>query len=98
MVAILDAACLEPNVPRWIAAMYSNIKSFIKINGFFSTPFRTERSVREGYPLSPLLYMLSLEPLLRKVDEIRKTPVGPWHGRGALEYKNDVNIILLDVG
>ena len=41
----------------------------IQLNGKQSLPFPVTRSVRQGCPLSPLLYILSLEPLLRKLRD-----------------------------
>jgi len=47
----------------WIQRMYNNAVSCVKINGLVTNSFRLERSVRQGCPLSALLYSLSAEPL-----------------------------------
>lgn len=39
VVAVLEAAGLNPNFHRWIAAMNSDIESVVKVNGFFTKPF-----------------------------------------------------------
>lgn len=37
--------------------------SCVKVNGILTNVFRLERSVRQGCPLSAMLYALSAEPL-----------------------------------
>ena len=43
--------------------MYDRAVSRVKVNGIITDRFRLERSVRQGCPLSALLYSLSAEPL-----------------------------------
>lgn len=43
--------------------MYGKAVSRIKINGVVTSKIRLERSVRQGCPLSAMLYALSAEPL-----------------------------------
>ena len=49
--------------------MYHNPQAVIQVNGRRSEAFVIERSVRQGCPLSPLLYVLALEPLLRRLRD-----------------------------
>ena len=44
------------------------------MNGGSSRAFAIERSVRQDSPLSPLLYVLALEPLLRRLRDEGKNP------------------------
>ena len=39
----------------------------IEVNGVRSEPFTLTRSIRQGCPLLPMLYILALEPFLRKL-------------------------------
>jgi len=48
----------------WVKLLYSKVFSKIGINGHFSEKVEQLGGVRQGCPLSPLLYVLSLEPLL----------------------------------
>ncbi|VDC04552.1 unnamed protein product [Peniophora sp. CBMAI 1063] len=63
------------NIPEeWIApveALYAKATSKVIINGVMSQPFELTRGVRQGDPLSCLLFVLAIEPLaemLRKSE------------------------------
>ena len=55
------------NFLNWIKLLYHDISSSVIVNGHISDPFKLTRSVRQGCPLSPLLYILSLEPVLNQI-------------------------------
>ena len=46
---------------RWVKILYTVVCSSVLVNGFTSRPFKPSRGVRQGCPLSPLLYVLSME-------------------------------------
>ena len=48
---------------RWIGLFYTDVESAVVINGWTSSFFRPSRGVRQGCPLSPLLYILCIEAL-----------------------------------
>ena len=48
---------------QWISLFYTNIESAVVINGWTSSFFKPSRGVRQGCPLSPLLYVLCIEVL-----------------------------------
>ena len=54
--------------------MYHNPQAVVQVNGRRSRVFAIERSVRQGCPLSPLLYVLALEPLLRRLRDRTTNP------------------------
>lgn len=66
--AVLEMAGFDPTFCVWINALYSHIKSVIRVNCFFSEPFSIELSVLQGCPLSPLLHALVSESLLQGLE------------------------------
>ena len=48
--------------------LFNRQEAYITDAGHISNAFRIERGVRQGDPLSPLLYILAFEPLLNLID------------------------------
>ena len=62
------------NFISWIRILYTNIKSCVGNNGYYSDKFDVLRSVRQGCPISALQFILVAEILainVRENDEIR---------------------------
>ena len=63
LIATLKHMGFGPSFISWVRLLYSNICSAVLINGYTSSPFWPSRGVRQGCPLSPLLYVISIEVL-----------------------------------
>ena len=46
---------------KWIKILYTDIHSCVDNNGYYSTYFRLTRSIRQGCPISALLFLLVAE-------------------------------------
>ena len=55
------------NFLQWLRLLYTDVWSSVLVNGYTSRPFKPSRGVRQGCPLSPLLYVLSMEVLTANV-------------------------------
>ena len=55
------------NFIRWVRLLYPDVRSSVLVNGYTSRPFKPSRGVRQGCPLSPLLYVFSMEVLAANV-------------------------------
>ena len=63
LFATLAKMGLGDNFIRWVKILYRVVRSSVLVNGFTSRPFKPSRGVCQGCPLSPLLYVLSMEVL-----------------------------------
>uniref|UniRef100_H9GQZ4 Reverse transcriptase domain-containing protein n=1 Tax=Anolis carolinensis TaxID=28377 RepID=H9GQZ4_ANOCA len=54
---------------KGIQAIYTEQRAKIKINGDMTEMFPIQRCVRQGCPLSPLLFILAIEILARKLRQ-----------------------------
>ena len=71
---VLHTFNFGPSFIQWIRTFYSNVSSCVINNGFATNYFRVDRGVRQGDPLSPLLFILSLEVMacsIRQNDKIQ---------------------------
>ena len=59
----MDAFGIGPSFIKWVEVLYSNASTKIKINGYLSNNIPLKRGVRQGCPLSMLLYVLVIEIL-----------------------------------
>ena len=74
LATVLETAEFEPEFRRWISMMYHNPQAVVQVNGRRSRAFVIERLIRQGCPLSPLLYVLALEPQLRRLRDEGTNP------------------------
>ena len=59
----LSAMGFGPSFISWVDLFYCRVQSAVNVNGYLSPFFHLSRGVRQGCPLSPLLYVLVSEVL-----------------------------------
>ena len=57
---------------KWLTNLYTNITSSCLINGYLTKEFKIERGVRQGCPMSMLLYVIFQEPLYLAIEKSKK--------------------------
>ena len=68
IIKVLEKYNFPNYILKWIKTIYSNITSQVMVNGQLTHKIAIKRSVRQGCPLSMLLYILCLEPLISKIQ------------------------------
>ena len=66
---VLSRGNFGRNFIQWIRLLYEGATSRVVVNGTLSEAFELGRGVRQGDPLSMLLYVLTLEPLLECIRQ-----------------------------
>ncbi|CAI9540969.1 unnamed protein product, partial [Staurois parvus] len=52
----------------WLKTLYRGAESFLLVNGWVGWSFEVGSGVRQGCPLSPLLYAFTFNPLVRRLE------------------------------
>lgn len=97
---ILQQARIGSNVQKMVRALYCGPTSAVTIRGSVSESFSVGRGVRQGCPLSPVLYVLAIEPLLQRLasdSQIGRFPLPPDAPPAAIfAYADDLTLVLPD--
>lgn len=58
-----------PYVQYMIKTLYANASAMVFFGNIFSPQFSVSRETRQGCPLSPILFILTLEPLAQAIRQ-----------------------------
>ncbi|XP_030077228.1 toll-like receptor 13 [Microcaecilia unicolor] len=84
MFEVLKKVGIEGAFRNAVGALYSNPQAYMWINGEKSDLFPIRRGTRQGCPLSPLLFVLVLDPLIREISAHPEVTGVKW---GPLSFK-----------
>src|ERR1043165_3167793 len=89
---VLNKMNFDPKLVKLVENLFSNQVAHIVEGNNLSEPFRVERGVRQGDPLSPLLYVLAFEPMLNQLEKkLKGIPMGKQSFK-ATAYADDLTI------
>lgn len=74
MRATLSAMGFGPSFISWVDLFYHRVQSSVDVNGYLSPFISLSRGVRQGCPLSPLLYVLVSEVLAVNIRSNPRIP------------------------
>ena len=83
------------NLIKWIKIIYKDVTSRVKVNGFLTKPIEIQRGVRQGCPLSALLYVICSEVLtinIRKDANIKGYRLRNGMEHKVAIYADDLNV------
>jgi Reverse transcriptase (RNA-dependent DNA polymerase) len=66
----LHQSGVQGNLWRVVADSYRKCEARVKVNGCVSQPYSVEQGVAQACPLSPLLYNIFMDDLLRKLHDV----------------------------
>lgn len=97
--------CLEtfnfgPQLRQWVNVIYNDISSCILNNGFATRHFNLERGVRQGCPLSGILFVIGIEILgnaIRRSNEIKGIQIDANNTLKITQYADDTTLFLRDI-
>jgi hypothetical protein len=83
---------------RWVKALYKGVSSAVKLNGETRPDFKLARSVRQGCPLAPYLFILATNVLGYTLADPKNEVEGLSLPRGGLikdqTFANDTALYL----
>ena len=87
-------------IRRWISVLYSDVESAVLNGGYSTNYFKIPRGVRQGCPLSPLLFALIVEIMAQKVKQSSKCRgiKLPQSGEAKIsQFADDTTLICSDI-
>lgn len=67
MSEVLKMIGIRDRMLQFIMALYASPTAQVRVNGHLSNAFSISNETRQGCPLSPLIFVLTLEPLLQRL-------------------------------
>ena len=99
MTKALKAFNIGHNFINWIGILYRHPKIIIKNNGWLSVPIETERGIRQGCPVSALLFIIATELMainIRANRDIKGIQLGTTE-RKLAQYADDSTLTLTSI-
>jgi exonuclease III len=96
---VLQAYGFSENFQNWVRLLYTDIWSSVVVNGHIGKKFKVGRSVRQGCPLSAMLFLLGAEPFaaaIRANDQFKgiRPPGGGGEELRLSNYADDINLFI----
>lgn len=90
----IRAVLQKAEFPQWVIAavhcLLQDLGAYTSIDNAESILIKVEKGVKQGCPLSPLLYAILIDPLLEKILNVEETIGSRRHTVGARGYVDDL--------
>lgn len=93
---MVDRMKLGRKIAAWLDAVYKELFATIRVNDLDSHPISLSRGVRQGYPMSPLLFNISLKALMTAIrkDNLTTGPICNGKQSKLAQYAEDMGFFL----
>ena len=92
LMDLVDKMPFSDLVKNMIGTMYNKNLSYVTTKSIISEPFEISRGVRQGCPLSALLFNLAIEPLLQRIQRCRR--IKSKQKQKSVAYADDVSVCI----
>jgi len=97
LLRVMEAMGLPKSLTSLVRDILPNCRSWVQINSGYSDWFKLRRGVRQGDPLSCLLFNFSIEPLAMRLRRmVRGISIGGLAPAKVMLYADDINLFLSD--
>lgn len=99
LYSVLAAYGFPKDFIKLLKSLYSEVCSDLVTNGIIQDTIRVGRGVRQGCPLSPLIFVLTIDPFIRRLagnGKIRGLPLPGVEVVRVFAYADDVSVFLKD--
>ncbi len=96
IIKVLNKFSFGNKFISWIKILYNDIKSSVKINGHLTPYFPITRGVRQGCPISMMLYVIVAEPLNNLIKNIKGIRINPDINSLLFQHADDTTITVQD--
>ena len=98
LVKIMRRMKFPESIIVWIMTLYTGIQSLVLVNGYFTDAFDIYRGVRQGCPLSMLIFIMFQNPLYLAIEKESKIKpfIFPGNSIKEIGYADDTNLVVSD--
>ena len=96
----LEAFNFGPQLRQWISVLYNNISSCVLNNGFATKHFNLSRGVRQGCPLSGILFVIGVEILsnaIKRSKEVEGIQIDQNKSIKITQYADDTTVFVKNI-
>ncbi|KAJ4427436.1 hypothetical protein ANN_25058 [Periplaneta americana] len=79
-----------------IRALYETAHSKISVNGYLTTPVKIEKGIRQGCPLSTILFAIIMEPCIRSIHDYVSSISTNKNLHTVRAYADDISFLIQD--
>ena len=99
IIIIIKHFGFGPHFCKWISTLYQDIESCVTNNGYLSSYFKLQKGIRQGCPISALLFLLIAEivaTILRQTGSVKGLNINGTSVK-LCQLVDDMTLFLTDI-